>query len=147
LQGHFPERCALLPTFSHELAHWIEAGADFFMMPSEFEPCGLNQLYSMAYGTVPVVRATGGLRDTVVPLNSAMDNADQATGLVFNNMTAQSCGHALWRARRLFVEFPDLFRQMQINGMHIRMTWASAAQEYLKVYDDALTGPRPQWPE
>ena len=83
LAGQFPGKCWAHLGFSEPLAHQIEAGADLFLMPSLFEPCGLSQLYSLAHGTVPLVRATGGLIDTVVDTNSATLAAGTANGLVF----------------------------------------------------------------
>ena len=93
-----PEKLALTLGFSNELAHQIESAADIFLMPSQYEPCGLNQMYSMAYGTVPVVRQTGGLADTVIDATEATIKHKTATGFSFEPFTVESMESALMRA-------------------------------------------------
>ncbi len=95
LAERFPQKVAVRLEFSNQLAHRIEAGADIFAMPSRFEPCGLNQLYSLKYGTVPVVRATGGLADTIVDCNEATAAAGTATGFAFSEYSALALSEAL----------------------------------------------------
>jgi starch synthase len=117
------------------LAHLIEAGADMFLMPSRFEPCGLNQMYSMRYGTVPIVRRTGGLADTVVPVH---DGLARGTGFVFADPTAAALTAAVREALRFFRK-PDVWRRIQINGMLRDFSWHASAEEYLALYRDLLT--------
>ena len=119
--------------FSDELAHQIEAGADVFLMPSLFEPCGLNQLYSLAHGTVPLVRATGGLADTVVNLDPWTLGEGIANGFVFRQPTAE----ALWRAIEIALEtWPQrtIWEQLIRNGMEADWSWKRSASDYAALY-------------
>jgi len=123
--------------FSDELAHQIEAGADVFLMPSLFEPCGLNQLYSLAHGTVPIVRATGGLADTVVDATPEAIAAGRATGFVFTEPTAD----ALWKAiERALAAWADrgLWNQLRRTGMECDWSWEHSAREYVALYEEIL---------
>jgi starch synthase len=130
LAARFPERVAARIGFDEQLAHLIEGGADLFLMPSWYEPCGLNQMYSLRYGTLPVVRATGGLADTVVDL----EEGAAATGFKFSHYTAEGLLWALDRALRLYREDPKLWRAMQRSGMGRDFSWDVSAREYVKVY-------------
>lgn len=121
-----PNQFAFINGFSSEHAHLIEAGADFFLMPSQFEPCGLNQMYSLAYGTVPIVRAVGGLKDTVIDYS---DKA-RATGFIFDAPTPHALLTCIRRALLFYHEHPKAFRKMQLRGMHTRFTWEEAARHY-----------------
>ena len=126
-----PERVAVRIGFDEQLAHLIEAGSDMFLMPSWYEPCGLNQMYSLRYGTLPIVRATGGLHDTVVdPEESATD----ATGFKFRHYTGEGLIWAVERAVDLFRGDPARWRLMQENGMRRDFSWDVSAREYVKVY-------------
>ena len=125
-----PSQFAFINGFSSEYAHLVEAGADFFLMPSQFEPCGLNQMYSLAYGTVPIVRAVGGLKDTVID-NS---HSEQATGFVFEQPTPDALLACIRRALLFYYEHPAKYREMQQRGMRTRFTWESAAKEYMQLY-------------
>ena len=116
--------------FDEGLAHLIEAGADIFLMPSRFEPCGLNQMYSLRYGTVPVVRAVGGLADTVVDYKPGRR---MATGFVFADYTPAAMLEALRRALRLYSE-PTKWRALQRAGMRKDYSWDRSAAEYVKIY-------------
>lgn len=117
--------------YDEVLAHQIEAGADFFCMPSRFEPCGLNQLYSQRYGTLPIVRATGGLVDTVTNCDPATGSG---TGFVFWDLTADALvGTVAW-AVDLFRSRPDLIAQMRLGAMRKASGWATAAGAYESVY-------------
>lgn len=129
-QNH-PVQFAFINGFSTEYAHLVEAGADFFLMPSQFEPCGLNQMYSLAYGTLPIVRAVGGLKDTVI---DPKDDAANATGFVFSLPSPEGLLACIRRALLFYYEHPDRFRQMQQRAMHTRFTWQTAAQDYLALY-------------
>ena len=121
--------------FSEGLAHRIEAGSDFFLMPSRFEPCGLNQMYSQRYGTLPIVRATGGLDDTV-------DNYDPATGtgtgFKFWDLSADSLVATFAWALDVYAKRPDHFRAMQKQAMEKRFGWDVAASRYAQVYEWAV---------
>jgi starch synthase len=123
-----PGRVVFLPEFSEEWAHRIYAGCDLFLMPSRFEPCGLGQLYALRYGTPPVVRATGGLADTVRP----HDRAD-GTGFVFADATAESLWGALEDARSVFADSAR-WRAMQRRGMEADHGWDAAASGYEQLY-------------
>jgi starch synthase len=124
--------------FDDELAHWIEAGSDMFLMPSRYEPCGLNQMYSLRYGTVPVVRETGGLADTVADYDPA---ADTGTGFAFKEYRADAMVSAL---RRAAAAFRDRLRWAGIvrRGMELDLSWAASAGRYVKLYGDAAAARR-----
>ncbi len=129
--------------FSEQLAHEIEAGADLFLMPSRFEPCGLNQLYSMRYGTLPVVHQTGGLADSVVGYGSTNGrHAPKPTGFSFKPFTAEAFAGALQTAVQLYEKNPTLFRTLQQNAMQRDSSWAGAAIEYEDVYTKVMNHPR-----
>ncbi len=128
-----PERLAVIIGYDEHLAHRIEAGADMFLMPSRFEPCGLNQLYSLRYGTVPIVHRVGGLADTVVDSAPANLAADTATGVVFEEPTVAALVAAVERALALYRQ-PALWRAIQRAGMRQDFSWRHSAAEYLKLY-------------
>lgn len=113
------------------LAHLIEAGSDMFLMPSRYEPCGLNQIYSLKYGTLPVVRKTGGLADTVIDVRS---HPDKGTGFVFEKHEKEDLVATLADAVRLYKESPDSWKKWQINAMAQDFSWSRSAKEYLDVY-------------
>ncbi len=116
--------------FSNELAHLIEAGSDIFLMPSRYEPCGLNQMYSLRYGTIPVVRRTGGLADTV----SLFDpNEGDGTGVVFDHYTGIGLGWALNSALELYKD-QENWRKLQRNGMARDYSWDQQGEEYVRLY-------------
>jgi starch synthase len=127
LAARHPDRIGARIGFDEELAHLIEAGADLFLMPSQFEPCGLNQMYSMRYGTVPVVHAVGGLADTVHP----------ATGFAFQAYTPAALLETLARALTVFGD-RTAWRALQRAGMQEDFSWDRSAQEYVKMYERAL---------
>ena len=131
-----PERVAATIGFDERLAHRIEAGADLFLMPSRFEPCGLNQLYSLRYGTVPVVRAVGGLDDTVL---DADERGKDGNGFKFSSYTPAALVGALERALAAFAN-PSRWREIQLAGMRQDHSWDASAAEYVKVYRASLTG-------
>jgi starch synthase len=134
LAARHPDRFAVKIGFDERVAHLIEAAADLFLMPSRFEPCGLNQMYSMRYGTVPVVRATGGLDDTVTDYNA---QAGTGTGFKFRDYTAEALLETLERARTVFGN-PNIWRQLQLAGMRQDFSWDRSAREYVKLYERAL---------
>jgi starch synthase len=137
LARRYPEKVAVRLTFSNELAHRIEAGADVFLMPSRFEPCGLNQLYSLKYGTVPVVHATGGLADTIVNLTDETLAAGTANGFSFREYTTAALADALDRACRTFTNRP-VWEQLIRTGMGQDWSWNHSAREYGRLYEHTL---------
>ena len=137
LAARFPGRVAALIDFSERLAHRIEAAADIFLMPSRFEPCGLNQLYSLRYGTPPVVHATGGLADTVIDCNAQNLANGSANGFSFATADAASLAAALSRAIDAWHN-EKLWRRLQRTGMSADYSWAKAAASYIAVYQRAL---------
>ena len=131
----YPDKIALNIGYDEALAHFIEAGADIFLMPSRFEPCGLNQMYSQRYGTVPIVRKTGGLADTVVDALPDTIANHTATGIVFNDASAGSLLEGVNRAWTLF-RHPDIWKKIQHNGMIKDFSWQQSAQRYLSLYQN-----------
>ena len=127
LAAAYPEKIGARIGFDETLAHLIEAGADMFLMPSQFEPCGLNQMYSMRYGTVPIVRAVGGLADTVTP----------KTGFSFQDYSPAALVGALQVALTAYAK-PSTWRALQVAGMRQDFSWDRSAKEYVKIYDRAL---------
>ncbi len=130
-----PGRVSVRIGFDAGLSHRIEAGSDFFLMPSRFEPCGLNQLYSMAYGTPPIVRATGGLADTVEPWYAGRGTG---TGIVFNTANRAGIIWAVEEALRLYFDAPAEYLQVRRNGMARDFAWGESARRYEEVYRWAL---------
>lgn len=131
-----PRQFAVTIGFDEGLAHRIEAGVDIFLMPSRFEPCGLNQMYSLRYGTPPLVRATGGLADTVVdyaPPSSETGKTTQANGFVFRDATGVALLAAICRAAAAWRQ-PKLWRQLQHNGMAQDWSWSGPAMRYAELY-------------
>lgn len=137
--GH---RLGLKLEFSDRLAHRIEAAADIFLMPSRFEPCGLNQLYSLKYGTPPVVHAVGGLVDTVT--HASFDNIrdGKATGFVFNHYSVEALENCLHEACEVFRHHPETWAKIVNTGMQQDWSWQRSAIEYEKVYTAALNDRR-----
>ena len=133
LAAAYPLKIGARIGFDETLAHLIEAGADIFLMPSRFEPCGLNQMYSMRYGTVPVVRAVGGLADTVTP----------KTGFAFQEYSPAALVRALEAALAAF-GIPRTWRALQLAGMRQDFSWDRSAKEYVKIYERALRGAQEQ---
>jgi len=137
LAERFPEQIAVKLGFDEALAHRIEAGADCFLMPSRFEPCGLNQMYSLRYGTPPIVRATGGLADTVVDVSEATLADKTANGFVIAEATPHELWLALDRATRCWHD-RKLWQRIQQNGMRRDFSWEHAAHDYITLYRDAI---------
>lgn len=131
LQQRFADRVVFHRGYNEELAHLIEAASDLFLMPSLYEPCGLNQMYSLKYGTVPIVRRTGGLADSVQHWNPA---TRQGTGIVFNDYDPPAVRWALHAALDLF-EDRDSWLQLMRNGMAQDFSWDKQSREYVKLYD------------
>lgn len=133
----YPQRLGVRIGYNEELAHRIEAGADMFLMPSRFEPCGLNQLYSLRYGTVPIVRRTGGLADTVV--DASVDNLkhDLATGIVFTEESGIALYNAVRRALELYAQ-PERWQGLMRAGMRQDFSWEVSARRYGALYQQAI---------
>jgi starch synthase len=131
----YPDKIAITLGYNESLAHLIEAGADIFLMPSRFEPCGLNQMYSQRYGTIPIVRKTGGLADTVVDSlpHTLADNT--ATGIVFNEASASALMEAVKRSLILYYNH-EAWKKMQVNGMQKDFSWQQSGRHYLDLYQN-----------
>jgi starch synthase len=140
LRNRHSQRVGLTLAFDEPLAHQIEAGADIFLMPSLFEPSGLNQLYSLKYGTVPVVRACGGLADTIVDCTPATLADGTATGFSFVPYTPAAFLATIHRALDIYRNQPDTWLQLQRNGMRQDWSWDRSAAEYEKVYSKLVQG-------
>ncbi|HJU54125.1 MAG TPA: glycogen/starch synthase [Pyrinomonadaceae bacterium] len=130
LRDYAPRRVGIYKGFNESLAHRIEAGADIFLMPSLFEPCGLNQMYSLRYGTVPIVRATGGLDDTVEDFDRVRGTG---TGFKFGPYTAGAMLDKIYEALYCYAE-PDIWLRLQSNGMRADNSWQVAARKYVQLY-------------
>lgn len=133
LQARYPHRMGLRLGFDEGLAHRIEGGADVFVMPSRYEPCGLSQLYSLRYGTVPVVRKTGGLADTVVPLTLRAQQAGHATGFHVEEDTASALLSVLSRAVAIYQD-RSMWEQLVEVGMSTDVSWARSANAYDRLF-------------
>jgi starch synthase len=137
LAGRYPGRVAAHIGFNEELSHLIEAGVDMFVMPSRFEPCGLNQFYSQRYGTPPIVHATGGLADSVIDCTPESLKAGSASGFVFSEPTADSLHAAILRATELYRD-QKLWKALRKNCMAKDSSWQHSAEAYLDVYRGVL---------
>ncbi len=133
LARRFPKKVAVKISYDHGLAHRIEAACDFYLMPSRFEPCGLNQMYSLRYGAVPVVRATGGLDDSTV---DATEDADHADAIKFHEFSVRALAKAVRKALVLW-QHPDVLKQYRKNGMSADFSWSRTTEEYLEVFAKA----------
>ncbi|MBR6165697.1 MAG: glycogen synthase GlgA [Clostridia bacterium] len=130
-EGEYKGRVAARFTMDHTLAHKIYAGSDMFLMPSQFEPCGLSQMIAMRYGSVPIVRETGGLRDTVLSYN---EFKDEGNGFSFFNYNAHDMLHVIERAIGYYRNRKDIWLSLQKRGMSGDYSWTHSAAEYLKLY-------------
>ena len=144
LAASHPNRVGVNIAYDKDMAHRLIAGADIFLMPSRYEPCGLEQLYALKYGTVPVVRATGGLDDTVVDVGL---DPNQGTGFKFEDYTPQALIDALAAAVKMFSDKPA-WQAMMRRGMACDFSWSRAAEEYEDLYRKAVqSAPSKKWPE
>lgn len=130
----YPHRFALHVGFSNELAHRIEAGSDLFLMPSRYEPCGLNQLYSLRYGTVPIVTPTGGLIDTVVHTTPTTIADGTATGFHVESFDADALDRAIGESLRIRYHEPEIWENIIRSGMSQDWSWGKSAIQYLELY-------------
>ena len=133
-----PDKLACFLAFDESLAHQIEAGSDFFLMPSRFEPCGLSQLYSLRYGTIPIVHETGGLAETVKPFNTF---SGEGWGFTFAQYTPQDLAYALRRALELYRD-PLRFYALRERAMQLDYSWNQSAKAYVNLYRAMLDGKR-----
>ena len=131
LRDTYPKRVGVYRGYSEDLAHWIEAASDLFLMPSRYEPCGLNQMYSLRYGTIPVVRATGGLADTVRDFDP---RSGQGTGFRFEEFSAQALFDALRRALQVYAE-PEAWARLVQNAMAEDWSWQRQGRHYVDLYE------------
>jgi starch synthase len=131
LRDHAPSQVGIYRGYSEPLAHKIEAGADIFMMPSKFEPCGLNQMYSLRYGTVPIVRAVGGLDDTVQNFDAV---AKTGNGFKFGPYSSDKFLERIYEALFAYADHKT-WRQIQRNGMAEDNSWENAARKYVELYE------------
>lgn len=129
----YPDKMAISIGYNEELAHLIESGADIFLMPSRFEPCGLNQMYSQRYGTIPIVRKTGGLADTVVDSLPETIINNTATGIIFNEANSSALLEAIKRTLLLY-QLDEVWPKMQKNAMSVDFSWRHSAEQYLVLY-------------
>jgi len=131
----YPKQFSMTIGYNEDFAHLIEAGADMFLMPSLFEPCGLNQLFSQCYGTLPIVRHTGGLADTVIDTTSESISNKTATGFVFEEPSIGALLETIKRALLIYSN-TSLWKQLQTNAMQKDFSWSKSAKEYLEIYND-----------
>jgi len=131
----YPNQAGIRIAYDNALAHRIEAGSDMFLMPSRYEPCGLNQIYSLKYGTVPIVRATGGLDDTIQEFNLL---TGEGNGFKFGDYSASCLLETIRRALQVYRQ-REVWQKLMIRGMSADFSWEQSAKVYLKVYQDTLT--------
>ncbi|HEV2275645.1 MAG TPA: glycogen synthase GlgA [Acidobacteriaceae bacterium] len=134
LAERYPSKIAVRIAYDETLAHKIEAGSDIILMPSRSEPCGLNQIYGLKYGTVPVVRATGGLDDTVQEWDA---EAGTGTGFKFHGYQPEDLLNTLWRAFGVFAD-KEQWRKLMRNGMACDYSWTNPAREYIRIYEELV---------
>jgi starch synthase len=139
LQSDYPDRVAFSRGYDDPLAHLIEAASDMFVMPSLYEPCGLNQMYSLRYGTVPIVRKTGGLADSVAPYDPS---SGEGTGIVFEQFDSEALEWALNTALDLYAQ-PAHWTRMVRNGMAQDFSWQRQGALYVQLYERLLRAPAP----
>jgi starch synthase len=133
LNKQFPNKIAVKVAYDNAIAHKIEAGADMFLMPSKYEPCGLNQIYSLKYGTVPIVRATGGLDDTIEPWDA---RTGRGTGFKFSEYNGEALLATIKQALLAYRDHAS-WQTLMRNGMGRDFSWGASAREYGKIYERA----------
>jgi starch synthase len=131
----YPEKVAAYIGFNNELAHLITAGSDMYLMPSRYEPCGLNQMYSLNYGTVPIVRQTGGLADTVKDYH---EFNEEGNGFSFQDFTPHALFSSIERALALFPQ-KDIWLELVKRGMAEDFSWQHSARKYIEIYKKAMS--------
>jgi len=135
LQHKFPTKLGWYNGYNNELAHLIEAGSDMFLMPSLYEPCGLNQMYSLRYGTLPIVRRVGGLKDSVIQFDEKLETGN---GFIFDDPDSDALSEEVELAVSVFYNNPRRFKKMMDNAMKQRFAWKTAAEEYVALYRKTL---------
>jgi starch synthase len=130
LAADYPDKVGFFAGYDNALSHLVEAGSDIFLLPSLYEPCGLNQMYSLAYGTIPVARRVGGLADTVEQADVSIGSG---TGVLFDDYNSNAVGWALGRALTMHFDRKG-WQTIQKNGMAIDNSWDERASEYLDLY-------------
>lgn len=146
IQREYPHRFHFINGYDIGLSHRIEAGVDAFLMPSVFEPCGLNQIYSLRYGSVPLVRKVGGLQDTVNRLHDDFSNLHEATGFMFSDLSYEAMLAETQRMVSVFKHNPNEWRTLQNNGMSQRFTWDKSGKIYEDYYQELLHSPKVSHP-
>ncbi len=137
IAAKYPQNIGLKIEYNNQLAHKIEAGSDFYIMPSKYEPCGLNQMYSMAYGTVPIVRGTGGLDDTVTNYNAETDNnnIEESNGFKFYNFSGEDLSKTVNYAISLYYSDKNAMTKLILNGMQSNFSWEKSIDGYIELYN------------
>ncbi len=134
----YPQKTGISLKYDNQLAHMIEAGSDMFLMPSRYEPCGLNQMYSLKYGTVPIVRSTGGLADTITDCTNKTLKKGTANGFSFSEYSAAELLKVLKRAVDTYAKKPEVFKKLVAKGMAQDLSWDRSAREYVTLYEKAI---------
>jgi starch synthase len=138
LQLAYPDKVAVYIGFNNELSHLVEAGVDMFLMPSLYEPCGLNQIYSLKYGTVPIVRKIGGLADTVLDwFEYKLKGNEIGTGFTFYNYHFKTLLESIKKAIDTFAD-KKTWNKIQMNGMNENFSWQTSARKYLELYNSVV---------
>jgi starch synthase len=132
--ARYPEKLAVHIGYDEQLAHRIEAGADCLLIPSRYEPCGLNQMYSMAYGTIPIAHRSGGLADSIVDLDEQSQRDYTATGFIFDEVSPEAVLKASLRALTHFQTRRIDWWKLVITGMKKDFSWSKSAAQYLELY-------------
>lgn len=140
IAARHPDKMVFKSVYDNALAHQIEAASDFFLMPSIFEPCGLNQLYSLAYGTLPIVRGVGGLRDTVIDYDS---NHQEGNGFIFWTPSSEELLNCMRRTLIFYLEDQAEMERIKLNAMRARFNWSDSCAKYEELYKQALE--KPKW--
>jgi starch synthase len=140
LEKKYPGKVKIYLKYDNKLAHLIEAGADIFLMPSRYEPCGLNQMYSLKYGTVPVVRETGGLADTIQDYDP---QTPKGTGFIFQDYKGDKLFSAIERAIQLFKN-RTVWKNLMLQGMEKDFSWEASVKKYIQLYGKAVAKKRPE---
>ncbi|MCX5862825.1 MAG: glycogen synthase GlgA [Deltaproteobacteria bacterium] len=131
----YPDKTGIFLSYDYELAHKIFAGSDMLLVPSRYEPCGLNQLYALKYGTVPIVRATGGLTDTVEEFSLEQDSG---TGFIFSEQEPVSLEMTILKAVNFYLNEPSGWKRLVVRGMNRDFSWNRSAREYIELYEQAI---------
>ena len=131
-EDKYPNRFKAYVKYSDAVAQKIYAGSDIFLMPSKFEPCGLGQMIAMRYATLPLVRETGGLKDTVIPYNKY---TNEGTGFSFDKFDPQALKEVMYLAIDVYNNNKEAFNQLRKNAMHQDYSWSSSAKQYIELYN------------